>query len=85
MEWKNRSVVDRVELYPAVISTVDCEVVEALKAWQIPLLRWPGGNVSDYHGGGIGAPDLRPTRFNSAWGGLGIMQLAQMNLCSFVN
>lgn len=90
--WNGKTdlLLDRVELYPADhINGFDCEVVEALKAWQIPLLRWPGGNfVSDYHWrDGIGAPDLRPTRFNSAWGGLEYNAIGTdefMQLCELI-
>ncbi len=64
---------DRVELFPADhVSGFDRDVLEALKAWKIPLLRGPGGNfVSDYHWrDGVGVADLRPTRPNYVWGGL---------------
>ena len=65
--------VDRVELFPIDhVSGFDRDVLEALKAWKIPLLRGPGGNfVSDYHWrDGVGPSDLRPTRPNFVWGGL---------------
>ena len=47
------------------------DVVEAFKALQIPVLRWPGGCFADeYHWtDGIGPRDQRPTMVNSNWGG----------------
>ncbi|MGN6214135.1 alpha-N-arabinofuranosidase [Parafilimonas sp.] len=46
------------------------DVVNALKAINIPLLRWPGGCFADrYHwSDGIGPKDKRPLRINSTWG-----------------
>ena len=48
------------------------DVVEALKALQIPVIRWPGGCYADeYHWRtGIGAPDDRPVTINMSWGGV---------------
>jgi alpha-N-arabinofuranosidase len=45
------------------------DVLEAGKAWGIPVLRWPGGNfVSGYHWlDGIGPKASRPRRYNAAW------------------
>ena len=47
------------------------DVVEAFKALQIPVLRWPGGCFADeYHWrDGIGPKEQRPTMVNSNWGG----------------
>lgn len=47
------------------------DVLEAFKALQIPVLRWPGGCFADeYHWrDGIGPKDQRPTLVNSNWGG----------------
>ncbi|WP_278236017.1 alpha-L-arabinofuranosidase C-terminal domain-containing protein [Isoptericola sp. AK164] len=46
------------------------DVVEALRALQIPNLRWPGGCFADdYHWrDGIGPRDQRPRMVNSHWG-----------------
>ena len=47
------------------------DVFEALKALQIPVLRWPGGCFADeYHWrDGIGPKSLRPSMKNNNWGG----------------
>lgn len=47
------------------------DIVEALKALHIPVLRWPGGCFADtYHWKtGIGAPNERPKIKNVFWGG----------------
>lgn len=47
------------------------DVFDALKALQIPVLRWPGGCFADeYHWmDGIGPKDKRPTMQNNNWGG----------------
>lgn len=46
------------------------DVVDALKAMPVPLLRWPGGCYADhYHWrDGIGAPDQRPVRLGMSCG-----------------
>lgn len=46
------------------------DIVEALRALQIPNLRWPGGcYADDYHWrDGIGPRDQRPRRVNIHWG-----------------
>ncbi|MCX2979318.1 alpha-N-arabinofuranosidase [Halieaceae bacterium IMCC14734] len=46
------------------------DVVEALKAIRVPVLRWPGGCFADtYHWrDGIGPRDQRPSRVNILWG-----------------
>lgn len=48
------------------------DVVTALKALNIPNLRWPGGCFADeYHWkDGIGPPEQRPTIINTHWGGV---------------
>jgi alpha-N-arabinofuranosidase len=48
------------------------DVVAALKAIQVPVLRWPGGCFADeYHwNDGIGPADQRPTMINTHWGGV---------------
>ncbi|MGQ9631328.1 MAG: alpha-N-arabinofuranosidase [bacterium] len=45
------------------------DVVEAVRALKVPVLRWPGGNfVSGYHWqDGIGPKDARPRRLDLAW------------------
>jgi alpha-N-arabinofuranosidase len=45
------------------------DVLEALRALRLPVLRWPGGNfVSGYHWtDGIGPQDQRPRRRELAW------------------
>lgn len=47
------------------------DVIEAFKALEIPVLRWPGGCFADeYHWmDGIGPRENRPTMVNSNWGG----------------
>ncbi|TWU00579.1 Intracellular exo-alpha-L-arabinofuranosidase 2 [Botrimarina colliarenosi] len=51
-------------------SGVRNDVIEALKAIQIPNLRWPGGcYADDYHWrDGVGPRDERPVRVNIHWG-----------------
>jgi len=48
------------------------DVVAALKALQVPVVRWPGGCFADeYHWReGIGARDKRPVKVNTHWGGV---------------
>jgi len=48
------------------------DVLEALKALEIPVLRWPGGCFADtYHWkGGIGPVENRPRIKNVFWGGV---------------
>ena len=47
------------------------DVFEALKALQVPVLRWPGGCFADeYHWmDGIGPREKRPSMKNNNWGG----------------
>lgn len=65
---------DQALLFPAdaVEGFFDPDVLQLVKEWSVPLLRWPGGNfVSHYHWrDGVGSQDRRPTRPNYAWGGL---------------
>jgi len=46
------------------------DIVEAIRGLQPPIIRWPGGNfASGYHWqDGLGDRDLRPARFDRAWG-----------------
>ena len=48
------------------------DVVAALKALHVPLVRWPGGCFADqYHWrDGIGPRAVRPVRINTNWGGV---------------
>jgi len=48
------------------------DVLDALKAINVPMVRWPGGCFGDeYHWrDGIGATKPRPTKVNTNWGGV---------------
>ena len=48
------------------------DVLEALKALHVPVLRWPGGCFADeYHWkDGIGPREKRPSMINTHWGGV---------------
>lgn len=48
------------------------DVVTALRELQLPVIRWPGGCFADeYHWReGIGAPNKRPVKVNTHWGGV---------------
>jgi alpha-N-arabinofuranosidase len=48
------------------------DIIDALRAIQIPNLRWPGGCFADYYHwrDGIGPRDERPTIVNTVWGGV---------------
>ena len=48
------------------------DVVNALKAIKVPVLRWPGGCFADeYHWrDGIGPREKRPVKVNTHWGGV---------------
>ena len=48
------------------------DVVEALRAIRVPVVRWPGGCFADeYHWrDGIGPRGKRPVRLNMSWGGV---------------
>jgi len=48
------------------------DVVAALRALKVPLVRWPGGCFADdYHWrDGIGPRDKRPVKVNVTWGGV---------------
>ncbi len=54
------------------INGMRCDVVNALKELDIPVLRWPGGCFADdYHWrDGIGDKDKRPYMVNTNWGGV---------------
>ena len=47
------------------------DVVDALKAIHVPVIRWPGGCYADEYRwrDGIGPRDKRPVRANYSWGG----------------
>ena len=48
------------------------DVLEALKAIQVPVIRWPGGCFADLYDwrDGIGPRGKRPARINVHWGGV---------------
>lgn len=48
------------------------DVLEALKALSVPVIRWPGGCFADEYRwrDGIGPRDERPVRVNTLWGGV---------------
>jgi len=48
------------------------DVLAAMKAINVPMVRWPGGCFADeYHWrDGIGATKARPTKVNTNWGGV---------------
>lgn len=48
------------------------DVLEALKAIRVPVIRWPGGCYADeYHWrNGVGPPHARPVTLNMSWGGV---------------
>ena len=54
------------------VNGMRCDVVEALKAIQLPVLRWPGGCFADeYHWkDGIGPKESRKKMINTHWGGV---------------
>ncbi|MBQ7371969.1 MAG: alpha-N-arabinofuranosidase [Blautia sp.] len=54
------------------VNGMRCDVVEALKEIQIPVLRWPGGCFADeYHWkDGIGPKETRKKMVNTHWGGV---------------
>lgn len=47
------------------------DVVEALKAIKVPVIRWPGGCFADQYDwrDGVGPRSKRPARMNASWGG----------------
>jgi alpha-L-arabinofuranosidase len=47
------------------------DVVDALKAIKVPVIRWPGGCFADQYDwrDGVGPRDKRPVRMNASWGG----------------
>ncbi len=54
------------------VNGMRCDVIEALKKMQIPVLRWPGGCFADeYHWkDGIGPKEARKRMVNTHWGGV---------------
>jgi len=54
------------------VNGMRCDVVEALRAIRIPVLRWPGGCFADeYHWkDGIGPKEKRKKMVNTHWGGV---------------
>ncbi len=65
--------IDQIEIFPDDNDQgMDPDVLRQAAAWEMPLVRWPGGNfASGYHWqDGIGKREARPTRRNAAWGGI---------------
>jgi alpha-N-arabinofuranosidase len=54
------------------IDGIRVDVLNALKAMKLPILRWPGGNFADeYHWkDGIGPKEKRKKMINTHWGGV---------------
>ncbi|PMZ85076.1 alpha-N-arabinofuranosidase, partial [Pseudomonas sp. FW306-2-11AD] len=48
------------------------DVLEALRAIKVPVVRWPGGCFADeYHWrDGVGPRGKRPVKINTNWGGV---------------
>ena len=64
---------DRIEIASADgIGAMAPDMTAKAKQWNIPMLRWPGGNFASGYDwrDGIGPRSQRPTRRNDAWGGL---------------
>jgi alpha-N-arabinofuranosidase len=76
LEHLGRAVYDGVWVGPssAIPNTngLRTDVLEALKALEIPVIRWPGGCYADeYHWrNGIGPAAERPVTLNMSWGGV---------------
>ena len=65
--------IDQIEMFPSDnINGFDPDVLGRARMWDVPLLRYPGGNfASGYHWqDGIGPRATRPTKRNPAWGGV---------------
>ncbi len=54
------------------VNGMRCDVVQALRELQVPMLRWPGGCFADeYHWkDGIGPKESRKKMINTHWGGV---------------
>ena len=54
------------------VGAMSPDMTAKAKQWNIPILRWPGGNFASGYDwrDGIGPRNQRPTRRNDAWGGL---------------
>ena len=82
---------DRIELTPNdTVGAMALDMAKKAKEWDIPLLRWPGGNFASGYDwrDGIGPKDTRPTRRNEAWGGLEPNQIGTdefLNFCEFLH
>ncbi len=64
--------VDQISLFPDdAVDGMDPDVLQAARAWHIPVLRLAGNYSSGYHWRtGIGPREARPTDRNVAWGGV---------------
>jgi alpha-L-arabinofuranosidase len=62
------------------------DVVDALKAIKVPVVRWPGGCFADQYNwrDGIGPRDKRPIRPNASWGGEDHNQFGTHEFMDFV-
>ena len=80
--------IDRAILIPtdAVEGIFDPDVLQAVKEWKVPLLRWPGGNfASTYHWrDGTGPFERRPTRPNVCLGRAGNKLFRDVRVYSFL-
>ncbi|HEY3285098.1 MAG TPA: alpha-L-arabinofuranosidase C-terminal domain-containing protein [Armatimonadota bacterium] len=83
--------VDQVLLFPRdAVHGIDPDIIKVAKDWNIPLLRYPGGNfVSGYHWrDGIGPRDQRPSYPNPAWDGMETNQFSTdefMRFCGLID
>ncbi len=82
---------DRITLTPAnAVGAIAADTAQKAKDWNIPLLRWPGGNFASGYDwrDGVGPKDERPTRKNAAWGGLESNQIGAdefLKFCDFLH
>jgi alpha-N-arabinofuranosidase len=76
MEHLGRDIYDGVWVGPdspiANRNGLRLDVLDALKAIRVPVIRWPGGCYADeYHWrNGVGPPGERPVTLNMSWGGV---------------
>lgn len=56
---------------PGLLKGMRQDVIDACRALDMPVVRWPGGNFTSPYAwtDGIGPRDERPRRLNLAWGG----------------
>lgn len=78
--------VDQALLFPEdARNGIDPDIVRVARQWNIPLLRYPGGNfVSGYHWkDGVGPRDDRPSYPNPAWRGMELNQFGTDEFMEF--